>query len=267
MAVLTLDLYSYELAMNTSAAVILPERRGVPHEPREGAYPVLYLLHGHGQDYTSWIRMSRIEGYAQNLDLIVVMPDGGRGCYVDGVSSHRYGSYLTQELPVALGNWFRVSPRREDTFIAGMSMGGYGALRAAFAFPEKYGAVCALSTAFRLRADRLRGHGEQGLNIPDFPEIEGNFTNIFGSEKDYSGSRFDLETLARKACGRGVPLPRVLQLCGDRDPLAEENRAFAAFMERECPELPHVYKERPGIHDFDFWDGQIVDMLEFFGLA
>ena len=267
MAILSLDLYSYELAMNTHAMVILPERRGVPHEAHEGAYPVLYLLHGHGQDCTSWVRMSRLESYVQNLDVVVVMPDGGRGCYVDGVSSHRYGAYLTRELPVAVANWFRVSPRREDTFIAGMSMGGYGVLRAALEFPEQYGAACGLSTAFHLRADRLRGHAEQGLNIPDFSEIEGNFTNVFGPESGFVGSRFDLEALARTVNGSGGPKPRVLQLCGTGDPLRAENAAFAAFVERECPGLDWTYEERPGIHDFDFWDGEIPGMLRFFGLV
>ena len=138
MAVLNLDLFSYELAMNTQATIILPERRGVKHLPRNGeSYPVLYLLHGHGQDHTSWIRMSNIERYLANTDVIVVMPNGNRGSYVDGVNTHRYGTYLTEELPVALRNWFHISEKREDTFIAGMSMGGYGAIYAAMKHPDK----------------------------------------------------------------------------------------------------------------------------------
>ena len=83
MAVVNLDFYSYELAMNTQATVLLPERRGVPCTSREGRpYPVLYLLHGHGQDHTSWLRLTRLENYLQNSDVIVVMPNGSRGCYV-----------------------------------------------------------------------------------------------------------------------------------------------------------------------------------------
>lgn len=105
MAVVQLDLYSYELAMNTQITLLLPERRGVPHTSRQGQpYPVLYLLHGHGQDHTSWLRLTRLESYLQNTDVVVVMPNGSRGCYVDGEQSHRYGTYLTEELPLALGN-------------------------------------------------------------------------------------------------------------------------------------------------------------------
>lgn len=266
MAVLNLDLYSYELAMNTRVTMLLPERRGMPHVPHEGEYPVLYLLHGHGQDDTSWLRMSRLEAYLLNADVVAVMPDGRRGCYVDGLHSHRYGSYLTKELPLALKNWFHITSKREHTFIGGMSMGGYGALHAAMSFPERYGAACALSTAFRLRADRLRGHAEQGLNIPDFPEIEGNFTSIFGQEKDYIGSDYDLRTLARRLNAQEGPKPRILQLCGTGDPLREENAAFADYAVRECPGLDLTYEERPGAHDFDFWDREIPAMLRFFGL-
>ena len=116
MAIVNLDLYSYELAMNTQVAVLLPERRGVPHASRAGRpYPVVYLLHGHGQDHTSWLRLSRLESYLQNTDVIVVMPNGSRGCYVDGTATHRYGTYLTDELPVALSNWFHLSSARENT--------------------------------------------------------------------------------------------------------------------------------------------------------
>ena len=151
MAVVNLDFYSYELAMNTQATVLLPERRGVPYTSREGRpYPVLYLLHGHGQDHTSWLRLTRLENYLQNSDVIVVMPNGGRGCYVDGVHSHRYGTYLTEELPCILKNWFHISDQREETMIAGMSMGGYGALRAALSHPEQYGTVVGLSSVIRM---------------------------------------------------------------------------------------------------------------------
>lgn len=269
MAVLHLDLYSYELAMNTQATVILPERRGVPHLPRKGQpYPVLYLLHGHGQDHTSWLRLSRIESYLQNTDLIVVMPNGGRGCYVDGENTHRYGTYLTQELPTALKNWFQISPRREDTFIAGLSMGGYGALHAALSHPESYSAAAALSAGIRM--DRLElspDSAEKGLALPDSYEIEQNFRAIFGSADAYEESRFSLKKLARDLQASGAECPRLLQLCGDDDPLLGMNRDFAAFMERECPSLPHEFCVSPGMHNYDFWDREIVTALRFFGFA
>lgn len=266
MAIVNLDLYSYELAMNTQATVILPERRGVPHVARDEAYPVLYLLHGHGQDHTSWLRLTRIEFYLQNSDVIVVMPNANRSSYVDGVNTHRYGSYLTQELPRAMKNWFNITSDREKTFIAGMSMGGYGTLRAALGCPEQYGAACAMSAGIRMGTCDLRGKADKGLAIPEVPEINRNFRNTFGAEDKYDGSPFDLRHLARQLNTNSGPTPRILQLCGTEDPLYEENIAFSDFIRKECPNLDYTWMEGPGIHDFDFWDRESRTMLKFFGL-
>lgn len=265
MSLVNLDLYSYELAMNTQAALLLPERRGVPQTARNGKpYPVLYLLHGHGQDHTSWLRLSRLEAYLKDAEVIVVMPNGTRGSYVDGVSTYRYGSYLTEELPVILRNWFHITEKREETFIAGISMGGYGALRAALACPEKYAAAAGLSSAIRL--DRVRPAPEGGLSIPDRPDIAGNYRAVFGSEESFAASAYNLENLARDLQSSERPRPRLLQVCGDRDPLRPMNDEFAEFMKRECPDVPLKYEIRPGLHTFDFWDQQIQTVLEFFGL-
>lgn len=268
MAVLQLDMYSYELAMNTQAAVLLPERRGVPHRSREGApYPVLYLLHGHGQDHTSWLRLTRIESYLQNSDVIVVMPNGSRGCYVDGAYTHRYGTYLTEELPLALKNWFHISPRREDTFIAGMSMGGYGALRAAMSHPELYAAAAGMSTAVRLDKMELGpDSAEKGLSIPELEEVDRNFRCVFGPEAEYENTDFSLKHLARKLNGSAGVKPRLLQLCGDDDPLLRANEDLASFFKAECPNLDHTFRVSPGMHNFDYWDREIGTVLRFFGL-
>ena len=268
MAVLQVDLYSYQLAMNTQVTMLLPERRGVPHQSREGRpYPVLYLLHGHGQDHTSWLRLTRLESYLQNSDVIVVMPNGCRGCYVDGELTHRYGTYLTEELPLALQNWFHISLRREETFIAGMSMGGYGALRAAFTHPEQYAAVAGLSTAVRLDKMELPPNAaEKGLAISTLSEVNRNFRCVFGPEEAYEDTDRSLKKLALALEGREEPKPRILQLCGDDDPLLGANRDLAAFLQAKCPSLDHTFQVSPGIHDFDYWDRECRTALRFFGL-
>lgn len=268
MAVVNLDLYSYQLAMNTQVSMILPERRGVPHVSRDGKpFPVLYLLHGHGQDHTSWLRLSRIESYLANTDLIVVMPNTSRGCYVDGQGTHNYGTYLTEELPLVLRNWFQISPRREDTFITGMSMGGYGALRAALAHPEKYAAAAGMSAAIRLDQMELGPDAaERGLALPELEEVDRNFHCVFGPAELYEETDYSLRQLAKRLRDREGPKPRLLQLCGEEDPLRWANDDFAAFIRRECPELDYTYQVSPGIHDFDFWDREILTVLRFFGL-
>lgn len=268
MAVLDLSLHSYQLAMDTQVCMILPERRGVPQVSRDGKpFPVLYLLHGHSRDHTSWLRMSRIEYYVANTDLIVVMPNGNRGCFVDGRATHQYGTYLTEELPVILKNWFNISPRREDTYIAGLSMGGYGALHAALSHPETYCAAAGLSSAIRLDQMELGPEAAaRGLSVPPMEEIDRNFHNVFGPEEEYDNTEYSLKFLAKRLQESDGPKPRLLQLCGDDDPLLNQNEDFAAFMKRECPGLDHTYAVSPGVHNFDFWDREIVTALKFFGL-
>lgn len=268
MAVLNLDMYSYQLAMNTQVSVILPERRGVPHVSRDGKpFPVLYLLHGHGQDHTSWLRLSRIEYYLANTDLIVVMPNTSRGAYVDGQGTHNYGTFLTEELPTAMKNWFQISPKREDTYIAGLSMGGYGALRAAFAYPEKYAAAAGLSSAIRLDKMELGpDSASKGLALPTLGEVDRNFRCIFGPDEEFENTDYSLKVLAKRLQESDGPKPRIIQLCGDDDPLLYQNDDFAAFMKAECPGLDHTYQTSPGMHNFDFWDREILTALKFFGL-
>lgn len=266
MAVVNLDLYSYELAMNTQATILLPERRGIPHTSHDEPYPMLYLLHGHGQDHTSWLRLSRIEFYLQNTDVIVVMPNACRSSYVDGVNTHRYGSFLTQELPRIIKNWFNITTDRENTFIAGMSMGGYGALHAAFSYPEQYGAVCALSPGIRMGSLDLHDKADKGLTIPAVPEIDRNFRNTFGPAENYLGSEYDLKHLARQLNAGSSHKPRILHLCGTEDPLHAESEDFAQFMRTECSGLDYTWQDGPGIHDFNYWDRESITMLRFFGL-
>ena len=266
MAIVNLDLYSCALAMNTQATLILPERRGVPVTAHDAPYPVLYLLHGHGQDHTSWLRLSRIELYLQNTDLIVVMPNGNRGGYTDGLHTHHYGTYLTQELPRTLRNWFNISADREHTFIAGPSMGGYGSLRAALSCPERYGAVCAMSTAVTMFDFLGINRPDLGLAIPSDPEVPANIENIYGPRAQYGGSENDLRTLAKRLNDSGSVSPRILSLCGSEDPLCAYNQAFADYIHTDCPKLDFTFRTAPGIHDFNFWDSCLGEMFRFFGL-
>jgi len=263
MAVVNLDFYSFELSMNMQASLILPERRGVPHSPHSEPYPVLYLLHGHGHDHTSWLRLTRIEHYLQNSDVIVVMPNANRSCYVDGVNTHRYGSYLVNELPLALKNWFNITADREHTFIAGMSMGGYGALRAAYLHPERYGAACALSPGINIHAFVRQGSAPP---MPGTAEVARNFDNIFGPQETYDGSDFDLKHLASMRNAAPQLGQRFLHLCGTEDVFYQENLDYVAYIREHCPNLDYTWQDSPGFHDYNFWDRESITMLRFFGL-
>ena len=148
MANIDLKFYSYYLGMESSAQVILPDERPyMVQDHGDKKYPVLYLLHGQFDDDTAYIRKSLIETYVQNKDLIVVMPNVHRSFYTNCKEGHEYYNFIEKELPVIIGNFFHASRKREDQFIAGLSMGGYGALKIALNAPEKYAACASMSGA------------------------------------------------------------------------------------------------------------------------
>src|SRR4051795_10646195 len=115
-----------------------------------GEPPVLYLLHGLSDDHTAWLRNTSIDRYAAARGLAVVMPQVQRSFYADEVHGGRYWTFLSEELPEVVGSFFRVSTRREDTYVAGLSMGGYGALKWALREPHRFAAAASLSGALDL---------------------------------------------------------------------------------------------------------------------
>src|SRR4051794_16892096 len=164
--------------------VLLPQRTttqiGMADATGEGPPPVLYLLHGLSDDDTIWLRRTSIERYAAPLGLAVVMPQVHRSFYTDQAYGGRYWTFLSGELPELGGSLFRLSDRPGDTFVAGLSMGGYGALKWALRQPQRFAAAASLSGAVevtRLLTGRVRpedprlfervfGHGE----VADTPD-------------------------------------------------------------------------------------------------
>ena len=132
MALLHVDFFSDVLGMCTQMDVILPERTrgqiGMEGKRGDGKYPTLYLLHGMSDDQTIWQRRTSIERYASEHGIAVVMPTTQLGWYTDMHIGFKWWTFLSQELPAICRSFFPyMSDRREDTFAAGLSMGGYGA--------------------------------------------------------------------------------------------------------------------------------------------
>src|SRR6476619_331298 len=154
MAHLRCDFFAESLTLSTSMTVILPERAagqiGMSGADSDAPPPVLYLLHALSDDDTIWLRRTSIERYVAALGLAVVMPQVHRSFYLDEAHGNRYWTFLSEELPAVVSSFFRVSQRREDTFVAGLSMGGYGAMRWALRQPEKFAAAATLSGALDL---------------------------------------------------------------------------------------------------------------------
>jgi len=257
--------------MNTDVTVLLPERRNAPHPPiGKKRYPVLYLLHGHSQDHSMWSRNSQLEFYAQNSDFITVMPHSYRGFSTDAKHGLDYFTYLTEELPTVIRNWFPASLERDETFVAGLSMGGYGALKCGLRRPDIYAGAAALSPS--PYGNRLpygkppEGDPLLGVGLPPY-DMSFLTGEIFGTDEEYRGSINDLEAAVidlAKSCGKK---PKILQYIGTKDFLLEQNREFSRFVRENGKGIDYEYEEYEGYcHNWEFWNKQIVIVLEKFGL-
>lgn len=244
MALLELKYRSPLLKMEVSVSVILPE----PAKPvPENGCPVLYLYHGLTDDQSCWLRQSSVERYASAAGIALVMPAVGRSWYTDTAYGAPYFSFVTKELPQVCRQYFRgLSQRREDTSVCGVSMGGYGALKAALSCPEVFGSCISLSGSLDVtRKGRVMSK-----------EFLQEWKSIFGAyPAELEGSRHDLLALAARDLRDGVPLPRLYLWCGTEDHLIGVNRDFHARLEEL--RIPHHYGESEGDHSWKWWDPQI----------
>ena len=271
MALVQLDFESQYLNSNTTVGIILPDR------PREvdaasfygsgGKYRVLWLLHGTYGDWSDWVRKSMIELYASELDLICVMPSALNSDYASWPSfalGYDMASHLVKELMPLVQNWFPASSRREDNFIAGLSMGGLGALSYILRYPELFSSGAILS-ACPARADRWDwdgSHPERRNSIRN-----GRFVNQVANAggKDAYIKENDLYSMIFRMAQDGT-LPPLFLECGTDDAIFYDD--FRAFRDEAWKKgLPIIFREREGYgHEWRLWDLAIQDALAFFGL-
>lgn len=235
MALLQLNFASQALAQPADVLVLLPDRPD-PAVP----YRTLYLLHGLGDDRWGWLRYTEIENLVRGTDVAVVMPSAGHGFYTDMAHGHPYFTYVARELPRYLASLLPLSPRREDTFVMGNSMGGYGAFKLALAYPERYARAAALSGALDI---------QRFVNTFSLPGFDPRLA--FGDDLAVSGTQNDLFCLLDKALSARASLPDLYCFCGRNDILLEESRAFAAYARARA--VPLTYVEGEGEHLWTTW--------------
>ena len=229
--------FSKTLAKHVGAYVILPDTGKPP-------YATLYLLHGLSDDYTAWLRRTRIEEYVKDLPLAVVMPDGFRGFYTNANDGPAYANYMITDVIGMAERNFPLKPRRNARCISGLSMGGYGALRLALGYPDVFASAHSHSGALWCGQRRWI----------DSPE----FDRIFG--KKPAGGPHDLIALAKKAKA-AKKLPAIRIDCGTEDFLLDANRAYTKSL--TTLNIPHQYAEYPGVHSWDYWDTHIQTAIAF----
>jgi S-formylglutathione hydrolase FrmB len=263
MAFLDCHCFSDALELSVSFHVLLPQKTrsqiGMSGGDTRATYPVLYLLHGLSDDHTIWMRRTSIERYAAAKNLAVIMPAVNRSFYQDMASGPRYWTFISEELPALCRSWFPISTAREETFAAGLSMGGYGALRLGLVQPERFGAVASLSGALDI-ARRCTEAQRQNSRIG-----RTELHSIFGEELKTEGTTADLFHMAEQVSRSGTPLPKIFMSCGTEDTLLADQRRFAAHLQQIG--VPHQAEERPGDHDWDFWDAEVQRVLDWLPLG
>lgn len=229
----------------------LPYRAIVPNGDRStfGSTPVLYLLHGLFGSAANWTDLTRLNEYSGNMDLIIVMPDGGDNWYTDG--EEKYESYLIRDLLPEIERRYGASTDRRNRSIAGNSMGGYGAVKIALKYPQLFGFAASFSGAFHVTRF--------------FPGIEGgalapSILRVFGEKDDPTRIDNDIFNVAARALESRDALPRIYFDCGLDDPFIDANREFASVLADTGIEFEFL--EVAGGHDWSYWDQRIEYLIQ-----
>jgi S-formylglutathione hydrolase FrmB len=255
MALLQVNFNSLTLHRKVSVQMILPADSKTGSA---GPFKTLYLLHGLMDNCQAWTSNTRIERWAMERNLAVVMPSAENSFYVDipyGSSVFiDFGAYVGQELVEVTRKMFHLSSKREDTFIAGLSMGGFGALRNGLKYHGTFGYIACLSGAIHIVEYPL---DEPGRNVIGEDACFGDIRTAALTDRN---PRMVAEALfSQRKASVEIEFPKVYIACGTEDYLLRANQVFADFLKANGVDV--TYEEGPGMHDWDFWDTYIQKVL------
>ena len=268
-----LDYYSPSLYANTQASVILPNTykdflaNGVRRNS-EGKLKTLWLLHGMGDDYSSWIRNTNLERYALARGIAVICPSVPvQSFYTDMADGPKAFRYIAEELPAFMRETFpQLSSAREDNYIMGQSMGGYGSLKIGLSYPEHYQAIGCLSSGNLIEMDLPPRPEEENFLTP----LYGVGRNAFGTEtmKENLNTEHDIRFLLDKAIQNGKKIPDIHMVCGNEDFIKDLSDPLAVFFKEKAEEngFLFTYETAAGVHNWDFWDHWLPLLLDEMGL-
>lgn len=263
MAFIQMNLSSQSLMRTVPVNVILPVDKMnfpgmVPRE--EKPYKTLYLLHGVFGNYTDWALGTRIQRFAEENNLVVVMPSGDNAFYVDQPKSHNfYGEFVGKELVELTRKMFPLSHNREDTYIGGLSMGGYGALRNGLKYHDTFGYIVALSSALVLEeASKQNNDSAFFIDTRDYAE------SCFGDLEAALESDKNPKYLVKQLKKEGNVIPKIYMACGRQDWLLGVNQDFVKCLKEN--EVDITFEEGEGSHEWDFWDTYIKKGMDWLPL-
>ena len=240
--------YSEVLGIQTAVYVLMPDEK-VLRQSKEPV-PVLYL-HGLSDDHTMWMRQTMVEQFAKDYRICIVMPAVNRSFYMDMERGAKYDTFIAEELPRIIESYFPVGKKREHRFAAGLSMGGYGAMKLGLYRPNRYAAVASLSGALAMENvfERKSGLSDSYL---------GEMYNIYGDEKKIKTGKGNLSRMADKLAKTPEKAPKMYVACGTEDFLIKANEDFYAKYGKV---FAIEYHTEPGVHSWHFWNRHIEKVL------
>lgn len=227
-------------------------------EPRENKYQhretkTLFLLHGYTGSANNW----GIDELAKKYNFAMVMPNGENAFWLNQTATgHKYCSYVGEELIEYIRKTFGLCKNAEDTYVCGISMGGFGALHTGFYYPNTFSKIAAMSPALILH-DIAGMKPEQDDGVANYEY----YKNCFGDLENVLESKSNPETLVKELKAESRKIPQIYMCCGTEDFLIENCRNFHKFLDGE--NVPNVFLESKGEHNSIFWNEYIVKVVEW----
>ncbi len=223
-------------------------------------YPVLYLLHGLFGSYQNWVELTDLKTYAEDCNFIIVLPDAGDSWYTDGagVGTERIETFFLEEFIPAVESLYEINGQKSLRAVAGISMGGYGALKFALKRPDLFSFAGSMSGAFEAPLQHDEHHGTGWVNMGV------SISNVFGDKDSLTRPENDVFRLVRRTNSKKIfEIPKLYIDCGKEDAFLNINRELVSLLEENG--LDFEYKEVPGGHDWTYWNKQIKEILRIVG--
>lgn len=248
MTTLNATFYSENLMRKISYSAVIPSGNLENGEKLS----TLYLLHGWSGDQSDWLNMGHIEQLAEEYKVAVILPSGENSFYADHPTGMKYGKLFGEEFINETRKLFPLSTDKKETWIAGLSMGGYGALRNGFSYTDTFGKVASLSARILKKDDSYHDLSQ------DFPDHQIMLRSIIGSDRfEDLPEAMDIYSLINKA----EVLPELFIACGTEDYLYRENKDLHTFLKDK--NISHDYYEEKANHNWTFWNKYIVKVLDW----
>lgn len=249
--------FSQVLKKNTTLNVILPDIINYKRKEKN-KFKTIYLLHGLTDDYNGWNQNTSLERYAKENNMAIIMPDAEKSFYTNMLYGEDYFDFISQEVIEFARAHFPLSDKREDNYIVGNSMGGYGSFKVALSFPDKF--CCGVSLSGVLDIVNVVDEYNKDNSI-DLNEMNPRFDLIFGDIDQLKNSQNDLFYLLKHLVDNNIELPRLLHYCGTEDFLFNSSNRFIEYAKKIGVKIDVINDN--GNHTWDYWDKYIRQSMDW----